>query len=153
MRKALIIGSALLAIMAIRLRVRLSSIMGKTTVTKALVTAGYETQEPEILIPRYIAEDLDLLPKLPSGSEVRDYELADGTVTRLILIPNAVRVWIIENDREVGGVVANVTISERANETLLSDKLVSKLGIVLLDIGEGIWCFKDEIGKTVRRSL
>lgn len=44
-------------------------------------------------------------------------------------------------------------ISERADEVLLSDKLVSKLGIVLLDIGEGIWCFKDEIGKTVRRSL
>jgi len=35
----------------------------------------------------------------------------------------------------------------------LSDKLVSKLGIVLIDIGEGLWCFKDELGKIVRRSL
>ncbi|MGC8543290.1 MAG: hypothetical protein ACP5GZ_11825 [Vulcanisaeta sp.] len=139
--------------MAIRLRIKLSSIMGRTMVTKALVTAGYETQEPEILIPRGIAEDLNLLPKLPSGSEVRNYVLADGTVTRLILIPNAVQVWVLENDREVGGIMAHVAVSERADEVLLSDKLVSKLGIVLLDIGEGIWCFKDEIGKTVRRSL
>ncbi len=139
--------------MAIRLRVKLSSIMGKTTVAKALVTTGYETQEPEVLIPRGVAEDLNLLPKLPSGSEVRNYVLADGTVTRLILIPNAVQVWVLENDREVGGITAHAVVSERADEVLLSDKLVSKLGIVLLDIGEGIWCFKDEIGKTVRRSL
>lgn len=93
--------------MAIRLRVKLSSIMGKTTVAKALVTTGYETQEPEVLIPRGVAEDLNLLPKLPSGSEVRNYVLADGTVTRLILIPNAVQVWVLENDREVGGITAH----------------------------------------------
>ncbi|MGC8606860.1 MAG: hypothetical protein ACP5GZ_11880 [Vulcanisaeta sp.] len=139
--------------MAIRVRIKLSSVMGKTTVTKALVTTGYETQEPEILIPRSIAEDLDLLPKLPSGSEIRNYVLADGSVTRLILVPNAVQVWILENDREVGGVMAHVVISERADEALLSDKLVSKLGIVLLDIGEGTWCFRDEIGKINRKSL
>ncbi|ADY01112.1 hypothetical protein VMUT_0902 [Vulcanisaeta moutnovskia 768-28] len=139
--------------MAIRVRIKLSSVMGKTTVTKALVTTGYETQEPEILIPRSIAEDLDLLPKLPSGSEIRNYVLADGSVTRLILVPNAVQVWILENDREVGGVMAHVVISERADEALLSDKLVSKLGIVLLDIGEGTWCFRDEIGKITRKSL
>ena len=139
--------------MAIRVRIKLSSVMGKTTVIKALVTTGYETQEPEILIPRSIAEDLDLLPKLPSGSEIRNYVLADGSVTRLILVPNAVQVWILENDREVGGIMAHVVISERADEALLSDKLVSRLGIVLLDIGEGTWCFKDEIGKNARKSL
>lgn len=131
-------------IMAIRLRVRLTSIMGKTVVTKALVTTGYETSEPEILIPRNIAEDLELLPKLPSGSQFVDYRLADGTVTKLILIPSAVQIWVIENDREVGGVTANVAISDRADEALLSDKLSSKLGIVILDIGDGLWCFKDE---------
>ncbi|BDR90920.1 hypothetical protein [Vulcanisaeta souniana] len=139
--------------MAIRLRVKLLSSMGRIMITKALVTTGYETREPEILIPRSIAEDLDLLPRLPSGSEVRNYVLADGTVTRLILVLNAVQVWIIEDDREVGGVTAHVTISERADEALLSDKLVSRLGVVLLDIGEGTWCFRDELGKNVRRSL
>ncbi|WP_252900830.1 hypothetical protein [Vulcanisaeta sp. JCM 14467] len=57
--------------MAIRLRVKLSSIMGRTTVTKALVTTGYETQEPEILIPRSIAEDLNLLPNYPVVLKLR----------------------------------------------------------------------------------
>ncbi|WP_202908713.1 hypothetical protein [Vulcanisaeta sp. EB80] len=42
---------------------------------------------------------------------------------------------------------------QKADEALLSDKLVSKLGVVLIDIGEGLWCFKDELGKIVRRSL
>ncbi|MCG2864646.1 MAG: hypothetical protein L7H04_02150, partial [Vulcanisaeta sp.] len=59
----------------------------------------------------------------------------------------------IENDRVVGGVTAHVAVSDKADEALLSDKLVSKLGIVLIDIGEGLWCFKDELGKIVRRSL
>ncbi|WP_238375110.1 hypothetical protein [Vulcanisaeta thermophila] len=140
-------------LMAIRLRVRLSSIMGKTVVTKALITTGYETAEPEVLIPRNIAEELELLPKLPSGSEVRNYVLADGTVTKLILIPNAISVWVVESDREVGGVVAHVAISDRADEVLLSDKLLSKLGIVILDIGEGLWCFRDELGKVSRRGI
>ncbi|MFB6470511.1 MAG: hypothetical protein TU36_004670 [Vulcanisaeta sp. AZ3] len=140
--------------MAIRLRVRLSSIMGKTAVTKALVTTGFETTEPEILIPRSVAEDLDLLPKLPSGSEIRSYTLADGTITRLIFIPSAVQVQVIEDDRVSDSVVANVIVSEKANEALLSDKLASRLGIVLLDIGEGVWCFKDELSSNkTRRGL
>jgi len=137
--------------MAIRVRVKLSSIMGKVTIIKALVTTGYESQEPEILIPRSVAEDLGLMPKLPSGSEVRNYVLADGTVTRLILIPGAVQVWVIENDRVVGGVTAHVAVSDKAGEALLSDKLVSKLGIVLIDIGEGLWCFKEETTQKRRR--
>lgn len=139
--------------MAIRLRIRLSSIMGKTVVTKALITTGYETQEPEVLIPRNVAEELELIPKLPSGSQVVDYRLADGTVTKLILIPNAVKVWVVESDREVGGIMAHVAVSDRADEALLSDKLSSRLGIVILDIGDGLWCFRDEIGKVSRRSI
>jgi len=43
-------------------------------------------------------------------------------------------------------------IAERAEEPLISDKLASKLGIVALDLGEGLWCFRDEIGKVARRS-
>ena len=43
-------------------------------------------------------------------------------------------------------------ISEKEEEILVSDKLSSKLGIVLLDIGEGLWCFRDEIGEKVRKS-
>jgi hypothetical protein len=104
--------------MAIRVRVKLSSIMGKVTIIKALVTTGYESQEPEILIPRSVAEDLGLMPKLPSGSEVRNYVLADGTVTRLILIPGAVQVWVIENDRVVGGVTAHVAVSDNNGQAL-----------------------------------
>ena len=61
--------------------------------------------------------------------------------------------WVLENDREVGGVTAHVAVSDKADEALLSDKLISRLGIVLLDIGEGLWCFKDELGRVSRKSL
>jgi len=37
-------------------------------------------------------------------------------------------------------------VAERADEALISDKLAGRLGIVALDFGEGLWCFRDELG-------
>ncbi len=138
--------------MAIRLRLRLVRGEKHSIDVVALVNSGYETREPELLVPREVAEHLDLLPKLPSGSEVREYVLADGTVVRLIRVPKAVKVFVVEEDRIVGGIESNVVISDRAEEVLISDKLAGKLGIVALDFGEGLWCFKDELGRKVRYS-
>ena len=38
-------------------------------------------------------------------------------------------------------------MAERADEVLISDKLAGRLGIVALDFGEGLWCFRDELGR------
>jgi len=58
--------------MAIRLRLSLKR-GDKEINTVAMVNSGYETLEPEILIPSRLAEELGLLPILPPGSMVKDY--------------------------------------------------------------------------------
>jgi len=35
---------------------------------------------------------------------------------------------------------------------LISDKRTGGLGVVALDLAEGLWCFKDEIEKKARES-
>lgn len=137
--------------MAIRLRLRLKREARHTDVV-ALVNSGYETLEPEILVPSSLAEELSLLPSLPPGSMVKEYVLADGGITKLIRIPRALKVSAIEEDRNVNNIEVNVVISDKADEILISDKLAGKLGIVALDFAEGLWCFKDELGKKVRKS-
>ncbi len=42
-------------------------------------------------------------------------------------------------------------ILQHARQVLSNDKLLWRLGIVIIEAGEGIWCFRDEIGKKERR--
>ena len=134
--------------MAIRLRLTRE---GKSVEVTALVNSGYETLEPEVLAPPEVARSLSLYPQLP-GALVREYRLADGSTSRLIKIPKAISVYAVEEDRAVGPVESSLVIAERAEEVLISDKLAGRLGIVALDFGEGLWCFRDELGKVARRS-
>jgi hypothetical protein len=83
---------------------------------------------------------------------VKEYRLADGSSSKLIKIPKAVKIYVVEEDRVVGPVESSVVIAEKAEEPLISDKLAGRLGIVAIDIGEGLWCFRDKIGRVVRRT-
>lgn len=78
--------------------------------------------------------------------------MADGSITKLIRAPRALRVSVVEEDRVVGGVEASAVIGDKAEEVLISDKLAGMLGIVALDFAEGLWCFKDELGSKTRKS-
>ena len=139
--------------MVIRLRLRIRSIRGRSEDVVALVNSGYEARRPELLIPAELARRLDLYPILPAGSEVIEYILADGSRTRLIRISDAAEVQVITNDRVSDPVRCDVVIAEKADEVLISDKLADALKIVAIAIGEGLWCFRDELGKVVRRSV
>ncbi len=68
--------------MAIRLKLKIVRDNNELTI-RALVSSGYETVKPEILLPSEITEKLNLLP---SGSEVKEYALADGSLAKLIRI-------------------------------------------------------------------
>jgi len=61
-------------------------------------------------------------------------------------------VYAVEEDRIVGSVEASLVIAEKANEPSISDKLAGKLGIAALDFSEGLWCFRDEIDKVIRKT-
>ena len=137
--------------MAIRLRIRLVR-EGKSVDVVALINSGYETREPEVLLPVAIAIQLSIYPRLPEGAIVKEYKLADGSITKLIKVSRAVQIYVVEEDRVVGPVEASLVIAEKAEEVLISDKLAGKLGIVALDFGEGLWCFRDEIGRVTRKS-
>jgi len=138
---------------SVAVRIKLRLVRGNSSVEViALVNSGYETVEPELLVPPSIARDLSLYPQLPQGALVKEYKLADGSVTRLIKIPMAISVYAVEEDRVVGPVESSLVIAEKAEEPLISDKFTGKLGIAVLDFGEGLWCFREEIGKIARRS-
>jgi len=137
--------------MVVRVKLKIKSKRGEVII-KALINSGYESEEPEILVPVNIARNLGLYPKLPTGASVEVYKVAGGGKERFISIKKAVNVQIVTEDRSSEEVPCNLIISEKEEEILVSDKLSSKLGIVLLDIGEGLWCFRDEIGEKVRKS-
>lgn len=71
--------------MAIRLKLKLER-GNKAVEVIALVNSGYETLEPEILLPENHAKNLGIYPNLPPESIVKEYKLADGSTTKLIRV-------------------------------------------------------------------
>jgi hypothetical protein len=136
--------------MAVRVRVRLESSWGEVATT-ALANSGYEAEEPEVVIPTRVAERLGLYPKLPTGSEVREYRGVGGAIVNTFLIRRLVKVSVLAGEREVGPVEASTVITPGEDEVILSDRLIDALGIVLLRPGEGTWKLVGEEG-LVRRS-
>ncbi len=136
----------------LRLRVRIERIDSSTSLeVVGIANSGFVGVEPEILLPLHIAKQLRL-------HEIRDPEIytkitGDGREVELLRYREAVKVYIVTDDRVEGPVISSVLVSPRARHVLLNDKLLGKLRIVLIDFGEGIWCFRDEIGKKERRSL
>ena len=55
-----------------------------------------------------------------------------------------IRVWNIKVSVEKKEVDAYGIIIEGEREVLMSDKLISSLGIVIEDAGKGLWRFKGE---------
>jgi predicted aspartyl protease len=103
--------------------------------TVALVNTGYEVEEPEILLPRRLAEYIGLSLK-PPKARVEVYETPLG-LYYLVFIPKAVSVHLVDVCERVDGV--NVAVSEGEREVLISDALGEALGVQLLEIGKGVW--------------
>lgn len=137
--------------MAVRVRIKLCTIHEKKLKieTNALVNTGYETEEPEILIPVALAEALRIWPELPAHTRVQTYTTAAGMV-KLYRLSGFVSLQL-KTDKLSGSKKATLVISEHENEVLLSDALISKLNIVIEDAQKGWWRFKDEPEK-IRKS-
>jgi hypothetical protein len=131
--------------LAVRVKLRIR-FQNKVLDTVALVNTGFETPNPQILLPVKAAERLGLWPQLPSETLVEVYDTAGGPV-RVYRVKNAVTVEIPEKNISV---VADAIISHIEVEVLLSDKLTDKLMIVPEIPGEGLWRFRDE--NTLRKS-
>jgi hypothetical protein len=68
------------------------------------------------------------------------------------LVRDALDVWVVTDDREVGPRQVDVMLSPMEEEALISDKLAEELGLVLLAIGSGKWRFADDPLDRVRYS-
>jgi hypothetical protein len=125
--------------MAVRIKLRLRY-CDKVLETSALVNTGFETPNPQILLPIKVAERLSLWPELPKDTLVEIYDTAGGPV-RVYRVRNAVNVEIPEKGISV---ITDAVISHTEVEVLISDKLADELMIVIERPGEGIWRFRDE---------
>lgn len=135
--------------MAVRVRVRIRS-SERESETSALVNTGFETEQPEILLPAGLAEMLGLYPP-KSGSLLEEYSVVGGTTT-VIKSSEKIHVQLLIEERETSPVEVIPLISDREDEALISDSLASLLKIVIEDAKEGLWRLRDETPEEVRSS-
>jgi hypothetical protein len=77
----------------VRVRVRIKY-GGSLLETVALVNTGFETPNPQILLPVKAAEKLGIWPNLPRDASIEIYDTAGGP-TRVYRVRNAVTVEVI----------------------------------------------------------
>ena len=117
----------------------------------SIVNSGFIGREPEILVPAALERELELDSVSTPGICRRI--LADGSEVNLKIYGNSAAVSVVTEDYETSSVQVSVLTSGKARHVLMNDKLTGKLGIVILDLGEGLWCFRHELGMKVRRTL
>ena len=135
----------------LRLRVKIERIDGLRSLdTIAIANSGFVGLEPEVLLPYSYARKLELDSIV--NPEIHTKVSGDGREVEFLRYRGAVKVYIITEDRVEGPITSSVLVSPRAKYVLLNDKLLGMFRVVLLDFGEGIWCFRDELGRKERRS-
>ena len=138
--------------MVLRVRVRVERRDGKlSAVYSGVVGTGFSGRRPEILIPHGFIDALRLeeVSRPVPASKIS----GGGTAIPLVRYEGAVRVYVDAGDRVEGPVASDVLVSEAARYVLLNDRLVQGLKIVVIDPVEGLWCFRDELGRKVRKGL
>jgi hypothetical protein len=135
--------------MAVRVRLRVRSKSAEVE-SSALVNTGFEAETPQLLLPTPLARQLSLYPPPPTASLI-EVGTAGGPI-RVFFVRDAVEVWVLAGDREIGPRTADVIISATETEVLISDKLAEDLGIVLIAPGSGRWKFIDDPPDVIRRS-
>lgn len=123
--------------MAVRVRVNIS-VGDKSLEAVALINSGFETEEPQILIPMKALRKLGL--KL-TGAVEDIYDTAGGP-TRVWIYPEKARISIVEKGKVVSEAIADIVISAIEDEVLIGDKLAGALKIMVEDFTEGIWRIK-----------
>ena len=136
--------------MVLRLRVKVERVDGAAQLEEvAVVNSGFGGVRPELLVPREVATRLRLREVVEP--EVAYKVTGDGRRVALIRYPSSARVSLVEESPPA--VVVDVLVAEGARRTLMNDKLISALSVVVIDPSEGLWCFRHELGHRVRRGV
>jgi hypothetical protein len=131
-------------------RVRLESRRnGKSLEAPALLNTGFTSDSLDIHLPIPAAEALGLWPPPPSAV-LETLDTAGGE-TLSYYIPDAVRLTVLEEDRNSKTIMCNVLVSPLEREILLSDAVIEELEIEILSPKTGLWKFKGD--DKVRRGI
>ncbi len=133
--------------MVLRLRIKVCH-EGKCIECLGIANTGFAGREPEITLPQDVARRL-LGPGL--NTTLVERVLADGTKVLLTRVEKLLDLYLIAEDRVEGPVKVYAYIV-RGGFVLLNDCVLSTLRVVIIDPREGIWCFRDELGKRERTS-
>lgn len=134
--------------MGVRVRVEIEY-RGRKVSAIGLLNTGYESDVPEIIVPVAIAEQLGIWPKLPEGTVIESYRTASGIMT-VYRVSNAT-IRLITDEGFGDPIPSYIVISEQVDEILISDQLISSMGIVIEDPAKGLWRLRWE--SKIRRSI
>ncbi len=134
--------------MVLRLKVRIG--YGARCVEGlGIANSGFAGREPELTLPQELAREL--LGER-SGVVLVERTLADGSKVLFPKLVEPLDVYLVAEDR-VEGPVKAYAYATRGRFVLLNDALLSALRVVIIDPLEGVWCFRDEIGRRERKGL
>jgi len=134
--------------MPVRVKLRITSEHGgRSIVTSAYVNSGYEADQPELLIPITLAEELGIW-----GKATEEYARTPIGIGRIYVLCRKAKVEIVAEDRSSSPIDVCIVVSEYEREVLISDYLASELKIAVEDFREGLWRFRDEPLDMVRKS-
>jgi hypothetical protein len=132
--------------MVLRLRIRVC--YGEKCVEGlGIANSGFAGKEPEIALPQELVREL--IRGEPSVILV-ERVLADGSRVLLPKLSNPLNIYLVTEDK-IEGPVKSYAYITRGRFILLNDALLSRLRVVIIDPFEGVWCFRDELGKRERR--
>ena len=117
--------------------------------TIALVNSGFETNDPDIVIPINIAKRIGLWP--PKDSNTTLLDTGGGEISNPYYI-NCADLLLMLEDREPIKIRVNIIVNPHVDEVVISDYVASKLGIILLDFKKGDWRLRDDPQNLVRKS-
>jgi len=122
---------------------------GRCVEAVGIANSGFAGREPEITLPETLAKEL--LGEIQSLVLVERL-LADGTRVLLSKTTEVLNLYVVTEDRVEGPVGVRAYIV-KSRVVLLNDSAISALRIVIIDPKEGIWCFRDELGRRERRGV
>lgn len=124
--------------MAVRVRIRLKPVRrskAQAVETVALANSGFESADPEVLLPVGVAERLGLWPP-PAGARAERFESPAATFS-MLTVRRALRVSVAS--ARGPGPLCHAVISERETEVILNDRLLGQLKVALIDAGRGLY--------------
>jgi hypothetical protein len=133
-------------------RVRVRVVIGvRVFEVIALANTGFETDEPQLLIPYNLLVEKNIDVSDLGKPTLLEYDTPGGSVT-MYVYPRACRVSIVEPDRSSREVIADLVVSLTEREVLMSDALIEELGVIIVSPRKGLWKFTDDPSTTTRSS-